>query len=336
MRRISTIFLAFLLVWAVVPMPNIHANPTGFTELSMTFGPYNLYGRLTLPKNAAQPPVAILIQGSGQANYNSAFGGMTIFRDIAHGLAQRGIASVRFNKRYYQHPLPARMTIHDETLDDISYAINLAARWRSLGVVGDIYIIGFSQGGIVAPYVAYHHPQVAGVVSMAGSPRGFFDIVESQAGFLRHQAAARAGLPDGVPVPGLPVGFLLERIMAINENTLPRTYNFLNNQAMALGFPISFLHSVNNLNIAGLLPYIDVPFLILQGSEDLQILADYCFVAWQELFYGRDNATFILYQGLNHFFAPHRPNLGYSQSRARARVDALVIRDIAGWILGDK
>ena len=308
----------------------IGAQPTpqqNFVELPIMIGPQRLQGRITLPFGVSNPPVAIFIHGSGQHNYNSAFGGMAIFRDIAHGLANQGIASIRFNKRYYQNPpTPNHMTIHDETIEDVSHAITFASGWH---ILGDIYLIGFSQGGIVAPYIAYNHPEVAGIISLAGSPRNFFDIVNSQASFLRYQASRRTTMP----VPSiLPVSFLIERIMAVDENTLPMTYNFLNSQASALGFPITFLRSMDTIDTPSILPHLNIPFLILQGSEDLQIKADYCFVAWQNLLGYRHNATFILYNGLNHFFAPHRPNLGYSQSRAQARVDRRVINDIAQWI----
>jgi hypothetical protein len=51
------------------------------------------------------------------------------------------------------------------------------------------------------------------------------------------------------------------------------------------------------------------------------------------MLYNRENATFILYEGLNHFFAPHVEELGFNQFRANVNVDAQVINDIAEWFL---
>ena len=302
------------------------APAANFKEYSIEIGTYGLYGRLTMPIGADSPPVAILIHGSGQWNYNSAFGGMHMFKDIAHGLAEQGIASIRYNKRYYQHPpMPYDATIWDETIYDASYAINYAARHENLG---EVFIIGFSQGGIAAPHIAYIHPEVSGIVSLAGSPRSFFEIVTSQSEFLRHRAAEM-----DVNIPSRLVAALLNQIMNIDENTLPVTYSFLSEQAMSLGFPISFLHSMEALDTYSVINNIDIPFLILQGEEDLQIHAAYDFLAWKELLHDRENAAFILYEGLNHFFAPHIPELGFHQSAAEANVDTQVIEDIAVWIM---
>ena len=298
-----------------------------FTEYSIAIGTYELYGRLVMPRGAHNPPVAILIHGSGQGNYNSAFGGMTFFHDIAKGLAEQGVASIRFNKRHRQHPpLPPYATIFTETIYDVHYAIDFALDHADLG---EIFLVGFSQGGIVAPHIAYERPEVAGIVSLAGSPRGFFEIIVSQSGHLRYRAA---GL--GVPIPSfVPVDWVLRHVLAVDEDEMPEAFETFNNIAVALGFPIPFMRSMSDLSTSDIIGYVQIPFLILQGEEDLQIFAAYDFTAWQYLLYGRENATFILYPGLNHFFAPHVPELGFNQTRAQVDVDAQVIDDMAQWIL---
>ena len=297
-----------------------------YSEHSIAIGSYELYGRLMMPQDVKNPPVVILIHGSGQGNFDSAFGGMALFYDIAHGLAQQGVASIRFNKRYYQHtPLPSDATIFTETIYDVYYAIDFA---RDHNGLGEIFLIGFSQGGIVAPYIAHTRPEVAGIVSLAGSPRDFFEIIVSQSGHLRYRAASL-----GVNIPSfVPVDLILRQVMAIDEDTMPTAFDTFNSIAVALGFPIPFLRSMNDLSIADIIDNVEIPFLVLQGEEDLQIFAAYDFSAWQELLHDRENATFILYPGLNHFFAPHVEELGYDQAHARANVDMQVINDIAKWI----
>jgi len=301
-------------------------SATDFTEYSIAIGSYELYGRLTMPYGVHNPPVAILIHGSGQGNFDSGFGGMALFRDIAHGLAEHGIASIRFNKRYRQHPpLSSNATIQTETMDDVVYAIDFAAGHQRLR---SVFLVGFSQGGIVAPHIAYGRDDISGIISLAGSPRGFFDIVVSQDAHLRHRAANL-----GAPIPRfVQVDWLLRQVMNVDEQALPLAFDTFNNIAVTLGFPIPFMRSINALDTPAIIDDVEIPFLILQGEEDLQIIAAYDFVAWQNLLHNRDNATFILYPGLNHFFAPHMPQLGFDQARARANVDGQVITDMANWI----
>ena len=323
-KRIIAICMASLMVFG--QKTAAFTAEIDYYEYSITIGSYELYGRLTMPQGVRNPPVAILIHGSGQGNYNSAFGGMTFFYDIAKGLAGQGIASIRFNKRYRQHPpLSANATIFTETIYDVHYAIDFALDHAGLG---EIFLIGFSQGGIAAPHIAYSRPEVAGIVSLAGSPRSFFDIIVSQDAHLRYQARAL-----GAPIPSfLPIDWVLRQVMGVDEAAMPHAFETFNNIAIALGFPIPFLLSMHNLSTPDIIDDVQIPFLILQGEEDLQIFAAYDFTAWQDLLGDRENATFILYPGLNHFFAPHVPELGFNQTRARVNVDAQVIDDIADWI----
>jgi len=323
MRRFAIIFLVLLIA---SQQAVFYATERGQSEYSIAIGSRELYGRLVVPEGVRKPPVAILIHGSGQWDFNSAFGGMNLFYDIAHGLAQHGIASIRFNKRYRQHPpLSSDATIFTETIYDVHYAIDFAHDHEDLG---DVFLIGFSQGGIVAPHIAYSRPEVAGIISLAGSPRSFFEIVVSQSDFLRYMASVH-----GVPVPSfVSVEFVLRQVLAVDGNLLPRTFDTFNNIAAGLGFPIPFMRSMYDLSTPDIIDNVQIPFLILQGEEDLQILAEDCFVAWQNLLGYRKNATFILYPGLNHFFAPHAPELGFNQSRGQARVDGQVIEDIGNWI----
>ena len=78
-----------------------------------------------------------------------------------------------------------------------------------------------------------------------------------------------------------------------------------------------------------------IPFLILQGTEDFAVTVTIDYAAWQELFKGRDNATFKLYEGLNHFFFIS-PGYGaddwvkeYSEP---GHLDEQVLADIVEWI----
>lgn len=321
------ICLALSLITIILTKP-VTASDKYFTETPILIGHYALEGKLTLPNLPAStktPPVAILIQGTGQANKDSAFGRIAPFKDIAHGLAKHGIASIRFNKRFYQHPpIPYNMTLQTEILEDISYAINFAYNHEGLG---QIYLVGFSLGGILAPTIAYnHYDKVAGIVSLAGSPRHFSEIWVSQSDMLVYIYANAMGMD--VP-EGLPIGHLINLVLSTNANS-----HFINNLAHQWGFPISYLLSLNEIDTLGIIDYVNIPMLILHGSKDLQLLVDDDFIAWKELLSDRDNVHFILYEGLNHFFTPHVPELGYFQTQAPAEVYYQVITDIAGWING--
>ena len=93
---------------------------------------YPLNGLLTLPDDMAKPvPAVVFVHGSGASNMDEKVGKLTPFKDLAHGLARHGIASVRYDKRTKAHGFKLLMdksqdvTIKIETIDDAILATEL-------------------------------------------------------------------------------------------------------------------------------------------------------------------------------------------------------------------
>ena len=66
---------------------------------------YPLKGMLTLPEGEGPFPAVVLVHGSGSSNMDEKVGKLTPFRDISLGLAQRGVATIRYDKRSFAHGL---------------------------------------------------------------------------------------------------------------------------------------------------------------------------------------------------------------------------------------
>ena len=92
---------------------------------------YPLKGMLTLPEGEGPFPAVVLVHGSGSSNMDEKVGKLTPFRDIALGLAQRGVATIRYDKRSFAHGLKMVLdkkhpiTVWEETIED---ALLAAAR----------------------------------------------------------------------------------------------------------------------------------------------------------------------------------------------------------------
>jgi len=76
---------------------------------------------------------------------------------------------------------------------------------------------------------------------------------------------------------------------------------------------------------------INVPFLVMQGTEDFQVYADKDFTAYQELLAGRSNVKFKLYEGLNHLFMTSTTG-DIEEYKIAGKVDEQVLKDIVKWI----
>ena len=94
---------------------------------------YPLPGLLTLPDGAGPFPAVLLIHGSGPQDRDEAVGPNRPFRDLAVGLADLGVASLRYDKRTYTYGNSYTeeevnaMTAREEVLDDAQLAIEALA-----------------------------------------------------------------------------------------------------------------------------------------------------------------------------------------------------------------
>lgn len=290
-----------------------------YTEQAIKIGQYELDGLLTMPNDVENPPVVILVQGSGQTDMNETIGANVPFADIAYGLADNGIAVIRYNKRYYQYPELANdeITVRDEITDDVSAAVEYAK--TVCGDDNNIIIVGHSLGGMLAPEICAENPDVDGMVSLAGSPRQLADIIYDQ----NEVALKSADLTeDEISAQLEMLKEETEKIKSLSEN----------DTGEYLGVNARYWTSLNETDTAETAKSLDIPMLFLQGGEDFQVYADKDFVLWKEYLSGRDNCSFKLYDGLNHLFMISNGRSDSSEYDVKGSVSSEVTDDISEWI----
>ncbi|MBQ7903659.1 MAG: DUF3887 domain-containing protein [Oscillospiraceae bacterium] len=290
------------------------------TEETVLIGEYDIKGVVTTPDNMENYPVVVLVQGSGQSDFDETIGANKPFRELAHGLAQKGIASIRINKRLYQKPALAheQLTIWDEYMDDIYAAIDYA----KANISENVFVIGHSQGGMSAPKIALDN-DLKGVVMMAGTIRGLEDVILDQniavlnamdISDAEKQRQLKA-VQDGV-----------DAVKALTEATAEPV----------LGVPARYWLSMRDLDGENILKNrLTVPVLILQGEADFQVYMDKDFGYMQSVLGDKENIQFKSYPGLNHLFMPQSlPGvMDVTEYTAENHIPQYVIDDIAAFIL---
>lgn len=298
-----------------------------FYEIDIKVGATDLKmdGLMTVPKGVENPPVVILVQGSGQNDMDETIGAANNkpFADLAHGLAERGVASIRYNKRYYQYidNVADDSTVEDEIIDDVGDAIRVALE-SGLIDSGRIYVVGHSQGGMMAPKIAQDHPELTGIIVLAGSPRHLEDIMYDQTVAALAREDDESGQLDK------------DSILEVMKKDIDTIKN-LGDENLAtplLGISGYYWDSLNKIDIPDIVSKLTIPMLFLQGSEDQQVYASVDFMAWKEILDGHQNASFIEYEGLNHLFMPVEETTGSLDYDTENQVDVAVIEDIAKWI----
>ena len=293
---------------------------------------YPLNGILTLPENITVPvPAVVLVHGSGSSNMDEKVGKLTPFKDLAEGLARHGIASIRYDKRSYAHGLKMVrdkneiITVKAETIDDAILATELLRNDERIASE-NIFIIGHSMGGMLAPRIDDEGGDYRGLIIMAGTPRRLEEILKEQMeeslsempGFVQKLGAKKAK------------GFLdkFEGLYDLSDEDAKKV-------KVGGGTTLYYFKEMGELPVSYYLAKSDKPMFIMQGEKDFQVKADKDFAAYKEILKDKDNVTFKLYENLNHAFVP---SVYGSISKAKKEynveqhIGENVIKDLADWI----
>lgn len=151
--------------------PPAYADAGAFDEREVTVdaGDVELGGGLAVPERDDPVPGVVLVHGHGIHDPDGTAGATRILQDVAWGLATRGIASLRYEKRLHEHEVPdEEYTLDTIVVDDAVAALDELA--GTDGVDDDaLFVAGHSQGGTCAPRIAARHGDTAGVVNLDGT-----------------------------------------------------------------------------------------------------------------------------------------------------------------------
>ena len=262
MKRTS--FVAFLVANMALLMPIIATAAPAESEIEAA-GPNGPLKGLWLAADKPDAPVVLIIPGSGPTdrNGNSLHGLQTdTYKLLAQGLAARGIASVRIDKRGLYSSHAAIPNANDVTIAD--YAADVHAWARAIGErtgAKCIWPLGHSEGGLVAMVAASgDHPDICGVILVAAAGRRLGDVIKEQ---MRSNPANAAFIDEAFhDIDLLAAG---KRIDIDMEHTKP--------EITALFAPRvqGFLIDAMSYDPPKLLAAYGGPVLILQGERDIQV-----------------------------------------------------------------
>ena len=128
---------------------------------------------ITLSGFSENPPIVVLVHGSGAVDRDETVLANKPFRDLAHLLASRGISTLRYDKRTFVSQKPVA-SVEEETIDDALAAVALARTYNS-----NVYLLGHSLGAMLAPIIATKTP-LKGIVMMAAPARDMESVVIDQ------------------------------------------------------------------------------------------------------------------------------------------------------------
>lgn len=294
---------------------------------------YPLNGLLTLPENITEPvPAVVFVHGSGSSNMDEKVGQLTPFKDLAEGLANKGIASIRYDKRSFAHGLKmvrdksTIITVKEETIDDAILATELLKKDSRIDS-HNIFIIGHSMGGMLAPRIDSEGGKYKGLIIMAGTPRKLEDVM------LEQNEAVLCS------TKGL-VNWIVRKQVAKLSGLFSGLYELSDEEAKKKkvmgGTTLYYFKEMGEHSVADYLATTKKTMLIVQGEKDFQVSVEKDFNEYKRLLNDKTNVEFRLYENLNHAFVNYlysdilKAKQEYNTER---HIGEEVISDIADWIM---
>ncbi len=259
-------------------------GPAGWTEREVTVENGGvLHGTLTLPGDDNPVPGVLIVAGSGPVDRDGNLPNVRNdgLRLLARGLAERGIASLRADKRaigasQWDGLQEAQLRFGDYVRDAVAWAEVLRSEPR----VGRLFLLGHSEGALVVTLAA-RPAGVDGLVLVAGAGTPAAAQMERQ--------FSAGGLPDELRADLHRVLASLAAGQAVHDVPAPLATMF---RPSVQPYLMSWLP----LDPAVAVSRVAVPVLVVQGTTDIQVgTADARILAA-----ARAGAELALLEGMNH------------------------------------
>lgn len=301
-----------------------YTDTTNYTEKFITIksGKYELPGAITTPKTGSNFPVVILVHGSGPSDMDETVGANKPFKDLAIGLANKGIATIRYVKRTTLYPAEFQksFTLKEEVEHDAIAAIEFAKTLSEIDK-NNIFLFGHSLGGMVAPRIATNNRDLKGIVLAAAPGRSFAEVAIDQNNYMLLQSGDTTAVTKQA---------VQENIKQLRAAALIKTTS-LPADSIVSGLPASYWSDINSLNQVALSKKLKNKILVIQGGNDFQV-TETDFNIWKTALKGKKTATLKLYPMLNHLFSFVSEKGTVNQYQQPGNVDEVLINDLAAWI----
>lgn len=165
-------------------------------EITVSSGDVRLAGTLCLPAQEGSFPCVLMIHGSGPLDRDENTGKVKInvFNTIAHYLAAKGIASLRYDKRGCGK---SSGNFGDAGFCDLiqdgkamyEYLTSQECIKKDL-----VFLLGHSEGTMIAPKISLEHPDIAGLILLGVQAQKLEEALRYQAHKIKEDVEQGKGL----------------------------------------------------------------------------------------------------------------------------------------------
>jgi len=314
--------------------PPAYVDTSTFREVEVAIGKgkWAVPGTLTIPNSSSdntEPfPGVVLVHGSGPNDRDETIGPNKIFRDLAWGLASKGIAVLRYDKRTLKHAseftedIVSKMTVKEEVIEDAQLAVNLMRETPEIDS-SRVFLLGHSLGASVAPRIGEQDTDLAGLIIMAGTIRPLEDTILEQFTYL-YSLAGSMNDEQKATLESLKV-----KVARVKD---PELSEGVPSKELPLGISATYFLDLRSHPTKEILKNLSLPMLILQGGRDYQVSPTQDFQVWEDELKSRKNVSFHIFPSLNHLFIEGKGKSTPQEYGVEGHVSEEVIEDISLWL----
>lgn len=314
MKRALSFLLSLICFTSIQASPN---SDTTSTPFNLTTPTGTIMGTLLMPGGSSKIPVVLIIAGSGPTDRN---GNNPMMKNeslhmLAQGLAAKGIASVRFDKRGIAASASAGKKEADLRFDDyIQDAIAWIELLKKDTRFSKVIVAGHSEGSLIGMMAA--NGRADGFVSIAGAGKAANQILKDQL----------ATQPAMVKDPSYRI---------IDSLVLGKTVSDVSPMLFSLFRPSvqPYMISWFKYNPVTEITKLSIPVLIIQGTQDLQITTGDA----DALAAAKPTAKKVVIQKMNHVLkiveGGQAENVA-SYSNPSLPVSEELVKEVVSFVLG--
>lgn len=323
-------------------------NPKAYspTEVSFTNSADGavLSGTLLTPKDVENPPVVLMVTGSGLQDRDEELLGHKPFKVIAEYLAERGIASLRYDDRGFGKSTGSIEGVTTETFKQDAIAGIDFLRSQGGGDLpkfSKVGVLGHSEGGTIAFLIA-SEGKADFIVSLAGGATQGKEAVLTQ----NYNALKAQGIPsDQIGEVVDAVEEVFDKLIASPEDepvsvSLQRIASESQSPEIAQTLALQLGNDSNGkwykyflaLDPSDAISKIACPVMAVNGTKDFQVDCQENLGNIRKRLPESPKNLIKSYEGLNHLF--QNCTTGYPTEYATIKEDIAeqVLSDISNWI----